>query len=670
MYSFKKRFKNFKEAADAFALSNSLAQSDLGLFLGEDVESLEDMKKRMEEVYNGESKYDIIKYPCIDEDGFLYETYSKINIASLNAIRENGEIIGYEATYSVNSGKPLEYSSAWNTFKKEGWEVSEPKKSIKYEEFKMQKEYEDELIENIKSDGEIPGVDFYVSYKKEKDFDYVISHYITNNLDIIKTLLKNRPEIYDEVVEVAKNKLKEISKIDVPTNYDFNESLYKNSNFYVDAKQKVIESLEQIINKELVLEEPNPEYQEFLKLDIDETNKEEYNPIEDPEFIQKVKDVCSSSNNFEVVERKLYELLGYTFSCELMVEIADKCNDYNVAKTFEKIFEDILDRNGKYVYGSSCYTDHRHIWNIKRIIEEIERKEKTKELFFVCPSNSLETQTIIKLLQENGFDVAITNQISEDGLWSASWEKIEDEIKEKIEQAKADGKEVIGVNLAGNLEGTTNIRDIYNCSEFNEVYTYPAITGVGKKIGISQFDNETSLIEDWVASYDRFEENAKDLGLTPEEIEELWENMARRHRAASGVTLEEELVAQEAIENLGDLSECRDLITIDLPHSKIDTITCRLSDDEYENLLVTCTNGVTYYITFTSPEIINLLNKKFGIKNENGEITNCICTRDSDYVTTWRYIGTSEEQNKIKQFVTSEIKKQEIEQKDLDGQEY
>ena len=55
------------------------------------------------------------------------------------------------------------------------------------------------------------------------------------------------------------------------------------------------------------------------------------------------------------------------------------------------------------------------------------------EKLFICPNNDLEAKTIIELLEKNGEDYIVTSQT-----WGASWENLEPEIKEKIEQIMDD----------------------------------------------------------------------------------------------------------------------------------------------------------------------------------------------------------------------------------------
>ena len=50
---------------------------------------------------------------------------------------------------------------------------------------------------------------------------------------------------------------------------------------------------------------------------------------------------------------------------------------------------------------------------------------------WVTPNNDLEAKTIVEMLQREGEDFLVTGQA-----WGASWEKLEEEIKERIEDAE------------------------------------------------------------------------------------------------------------------------------------------------------------------------------------------------------------------------------------------
>ena len=71
---------------------------------------------------------------------------------------------------------------------------------------------------------------------------------------------------------------------------------------------------------------------------------------------------------------------------------------------------------------------------------------------WVTPNNDLEAKTIVEMLQREGEDFLVTGQA-----WGASWEKLEEELKAKIEEAKREQKTVYGVELQGDSNGAINV---------------------------------------------------------------------------------------------------------------------------------------------------------------------------------------------------------------------
>ena len=64
-------------------------------------------------------------------------------------------------------------------------------------------------------------------------------------------------------------------------------------------------------------------------------------------------------------------------------------------------------------------------------LKEIERNLKKENRIWIVPNNDLEAKTIIELLERNEEALIVTSQG-----WGASWENLELEIKEKIEEVK------------------------------------------------------------------------------------------------------------------------------------------------------------------------------------------------------------------------------------------
>lgn len=221
---------------------------------------------------------------------------------------------------------------------------------------------------------------------------------------------------------------------------------------------------------------------------------------------------------------------------------------------------------------------------------------------WISPNNDLEAKTIIELLQRNGEELLITGQA-----WGASWEKLEEELKLKIEKAKEEGKSIYGIELQGDAEGAINV-DHHIYGEDDRSNPKSSIEQVADILGV-----ELSLDEQFVSANDKgyipeMEKLGAELGINQEDLKEIIANIRMRDRQMQGVTLEQEEQAQEAVEKLGDLTEKRDYISMDLPHSKTSTVTDRLYG-KYDNLLVTSADGETNF--FGKTEIIKMLNEKF-----------------------------------------------------------
>lgn len=227
--------------------------------------------------------------------------------------------------------------------------------------------------------------------------------------------------------------------------------------------------------------------------------------------------------------------------------------------------------------------------------------EKNNRLW-VTPNNDLEAKTIVEMLEKNEEEYLVTGQA-----WGASWEKLEEELKEKVEKAKQNGKSVYGVELQGDSNGAINI-DHHIYGEDDRSNPKSSIEQVADILGV-----ELTLDEQFVSANDKgyipaMQELGANLGIEEKDLQEIIANIRMRDREMQGVTPEQEAQAQEAVEKLGDLSEKREYIAMDLPHSKTSTVTDRLFG-KYDNLLITSADGETNF--YGKTEIINMLNEKF-----------------------------------------------------------
>lgn len=273
-----KIFKTFNEAvSEVMKSSYSLSHSDLGLIKAEDFSEVQDSIDRYHEmyyepsygepcVYFGKSHYSEMLTENFNlaeesdeekEDGFFnfyYCTSSGINDVMIRELRSGEEIIGYETVYGVMSDKPLEYSTAMNEFRKNGWQCCERAYELSpEEEVSLREEYENQLIDNIFESRQLPDLYFYVGYGSSTpdSIPYIASHCMSNNPNTIEVLLKNHSELSDEVVKIIDEQVAEMDAIEVPTTYDFNDTLYIDSDFYIKKREEIRKTLLDI--KEAIL---------------------------------------------------------------------------------------------------------------------------------------------------------------------------------------------------------------------------------------------------------------------------------------------------------------------------------------------------------------------------------------------------------------------------------
>lgn len=221
---------------------------------------------------------------------------------------------------------------------------------------------------------------------------------------------------------------------------------------------------------------------------------------------------------------------------------------------------------------------------------------------WVTPNNDLEAKSIIEMLERNGEEFLVTGQE-----WGASWDNLEKEIKEAIESAKEQGKQVYGVELQGDSNGAINV-DHHIYGEDDRTNPKSSIEQVSEILGV-----ELTLDEQFISANDKgyipaMENLGVELGINAEDLQEIIANIRMRDREMQGVTLEQEEQAQEVVEKLGRITEKREYIQLDLPHSKTSTITDRLYG-KYDNLLITSGDGETNF--YGTTEIIQMLDERF-----------------------------------------------------------
>lgn len=203
---------------------------------------------------------------------------------------------------------------------------------------------------------------------------------------------------------------------------------------------------------------------------------------------------------------------------------------------------------------------------------------------FLIGGNDLEMNEIRRVLAEN--DIPLEDN---DLHWGA---KIEDYAGKQIDTIVGQGKIPIAIELAGaeNLEGVEVI-DHHNENS-------------NKKASILQvlelLDIEPTVDQLFIAANDsgyipEMQKLGKELGMSDQEIQDKIDEIRLKDRESQGITAEQELAAERALENLS-VEQIGDhtLTIVRMEHSKCATITDRLFG-QYDQLVIFSEDGETNF---------------------------------------------------------------------------
>ena len=183
---------------------------------------------------------------------------------------------------------------------------------------------------------------------------------------------------------------------------------------------------------------------------------------------------------------------------------------------------------------------------------------------FVVPENDAESVAIKDMLADSGEDFVVTKQ-----QWGASWDGLEDDVKQKVRDASANGETVYGVELKHKplTDNAVNI-DHHVYGEDKDWQTgkvlYPAEDRHSDKASIEQV--------------------ADVLGreLTPHEM-----MIAANDKG---------YIEEQAVEAIQHSYVEHDVTVVNLPHSKTATVCDRIPETEDNGLLINCGDGeVDFY---------------------------------------------------------------------------
>lgn len=213
---------------------------------------------------------------------------------------------------------------------------------------------------------------------------------------------------------------------------------------------------------------------------------------------------------------------------------------------------------------------------------------------FIVPKNDGEALCIVDMLKSNGYkegkDLFVTGQT-----WGASWENLETEIKDIL---KDNTKTIYGVELQGEAPAHAKNIDHHIYENDNRYSDKSSIEQVAEMIG-----HELSLGEKFVAENDKkyipgmidlkqslMSENGE---TDPTKYDKLIQDVRLFDKTAQGITREQEMEAEKAIQN--NLEQKDNLTIVTLDHSKTVTITDRLYG-KYDNLLIISNCGeINFY---------------------------------------------------------------------------
>lgn len=218
---------------------------------------------------------------------------------------------------------------------------------------------------------------------------------------------------------------------------------------------------------------------------------------------------------------------------------------------------------------------------------------------FVVPNNDAEAIQIQKILLDKKQNFLVTQQ-----QWGASWEGLEDKIKEKLQNFKG---QIYGVELQGNniYDGLNVDHHKYNDDDRSNKLS--SIQQVAELVSyeMTDFDNFISVNDNGYIP--AMEKLSNELDMTEEETKNIINQIRFLDRQAQGITKEQEEQSNQAILKL-NLTEKQNLVIVHLPHSKCSTITDRLYG-LYDNLLILSEDGESNFYGVGS--VVSQLHKEF-----------------------------------------------------------
>ena len=227
--------------------------------------------------------------------------------------------------------------------------------------------------------------------------------------------------------------------------------------------------------------------------------------------------------------------------------------------------------------------------------------EENPEIVIISPENDGESVAIVELCKRARVKCLVTNQA-----WGASWEALEEGIKEKI--ISSENTLFYGVELQGEAPShCVNVDHHFytysDCSVDDRRNPKSSIEQVADLLKVSLNVSEMFISENDKNFIPGMERLGVKLGMSKAVTALLIQETRSKDRAAQGITPKQEAIAEEAIANREVIG---DLTIVEMSHSKCATVTDRLYG-QYKNLLVyTPGEELNFYGDWASVEEIRL----------------------------------------------------------------
>ena len=196
------------------------------------------------------------------------------------------------------------------------------------------------------------------------------------------------------------------------------------------------------------------------------------------------------------------------------------------------------------------------------------------EILFVVPNNDGEAVEIQKLLKDNGWNYLVTNQA-----WGASWDGLEDSIKNEINSGKY--KFVYGIELQGNIQ--LRVDKVWNIINID----HHKYENDDRSNSLSSLEQVANIIGVTLTEYQKAVAYNDIHGIKglKRKYKEYVDAVAIQDMLAQGITEEQIQIAKESVK---EAETIEDLVIVRCQHSKTYPIKANI---DYNNILIFSDDG-------------------------------------------------------------------------------